>query len=96
MVCHAPYALLATQRCAVINNSTSVALLQSPDGLDNWFASHLSSSVPPDLQSAFDMGGAPQFNLSNGMVKYAFDDRGSFINYPGHLLAFRHRSGSGT
>jgi hypothetical protein len=42
------------------------------------------------------MGGAPQFNLSNGMVKYAFDDRGSFINYPGHLLAFRHRSGSGT
>jgi len=30
------------------------------------------------------------------MVKYAFDDRGSFIHYPGHLLAFRHRSGSGT
>jgi hypothetical protein len=30
------------------------------------------------------------------MVKYAFDDRDGFINYPGHLLAFRHRSGSGT
>ena len=72
------------------------ALLQSLDGLDNWFASRLSSSVPPDLQSAFDLGGAPQFNLSNVMVKYAFDDRGGFINYPGHLLAFRHRSGSGT
>jgi hypothetical protein len=38
----------------------------------------------------------PQFNLSNGMVKYVFEDRDSFINYPGHLLAFRHRSGSGT
>ena len=35
---------------------------------------------------AFDMG-APQFNLSNGMVKYAFDDRGSFINYPGFICS---------
>jgi hypothetical protein len=30
------------------------------------------------------------------MVKNAFDDSGSFINHPGDLLAFRHRSGSGT
>src|SRR5580704_1798120 len=40
-----PYALLAPQRCAGTSNSTPIALLQSPDGLDNWFASCLSSSV---------------------------------------------------
>ena len=34
---------LATQRCAEISNSTPVALLQSPDGLDNWFASRLKT-----------------------------------------------------
>jgi len=28
--------------------------------------------------------------------KYASDDSGSFINLSGHLLAFRHRSDSGT
>jgi hypothetical protein len=40
--------------------------------------------------------GAPQLNLGKGMVEYAFDVSGSFINYPGHLLAFRHRSDGGT
>jgi len=31
------------------------------------------------------------------VMEYAFDDSGSFINHPGHLLllAFRHRSDSG-
>ena len=47
-------ALMARE--GAISNSTPVALLQSPDGLDNWFASRLSSSVPPDLEAAFDMG----------------------------------------
>ena len=42
MVMPSPYALLAIQRCAGISNSTAVALLQSPDGPDNWFASRLS------------------------------------------------------
>ena len=64
MVMPSPYALLATQRCAGISNSTAVALLQSPDGLDNWFASRLSNSVPPDLQSAFDMGEPRNSNLA--------------------------------
>jgi hypothetical protein len=33
---------------------------------------------------------------AKGMVEYAFGDSGSFINLPGRLLAFRHRSGTGT
>jgi hypothetical protein len=30
------------------------------------------------------------------MVEYAFDDNGSSIDHPSHLLAIRHRSSSGT
>jgi hypothetical protein len=34
--------------------------------------------------------------LAKGMVEYAFGDSGSFINHPGRLLAFSHRSDTGT
>ena len=55
-----------------------------------------SAVIAAACYSAAAVGGALQFNLSKGTVEHAFDDSGGVINQPGDLLAFRHRSGSGT
>jgi hypothetical protein len=42
------------------------------------------------------MGEPGNPTLAKGMVEHAFGDSGSFINHPGRLLAFSHRSDTGT
>jgi hypothetical protein len=59
-------------------------------------SSALAARPPQPSCGKCRMGERAQLNLSKGMAEYAFDDGGSFINHPGHLLAFRHRSDSGT
>src|SRR6478672_10451362 len=97
--CHVPSSRIAGH--ASIQHSSALSTTASPDypASDGSMAgrrsirwarqsvpSRLSNFVPLDLRSAFDMGEPRNSTLSNGMVEYAFDDGGSFINYPGHLF----------
>ena len=67
-----------------------VAILAS----GGWWMLH--NKAPLDLRSAYDIGEPGNSTSAKGMVEYVFGDSGSFINHPGRLLAFRHRSDTGT
>jgi hypothetical protein len=67
------------------------------EGLPNWtFDSIALKNSVSLIFGPLLIWGTRNSTLSNGVVEYAFDDGGGFIDHPDHLLALRHRSGSGT